>query len=164
MSKDKKDYKAMSMRQFVAHMLPNFNPTQAQRRMMDQIDGFRSVRHENGDEPVKLTPVRITGGVAALVIFDELSDPAVEGIIERGPNNLKLNLHDIRAGVESGLYKSDEPPFVNSQFPLDLAEAHGLTRHPKSEAVYSLAWDYGHANGLMEVAEFYGDLAALLLP
>lgn len=46
-------------------------------------------------------------------------------------------------------------------FRADLEVEHGFTGHPKAGALFSKAWDHGHAVGLHEVAFWYADLAEL---
>lgn len=43
-----------------------------------------------------------------------------------------------------------------------MAAQHGLVGHPKLDAVYQLAWDYGHASGFGEVESYFDDLAKLV--
>ena len=43
-----------------------------------------------------------------------------------------------------------------------LAAEHGLTDHPKLDALYRLAWEHGHASGFDEVASYFSDFAELL--
>jgi lipopolysaccharide biosynthesis regulator YciM len=43
-----------------------------------------------------------------------------------------------------------------------MAAEYGLVDHPKLDAVYQLAWDYGHAAGFGEVESYFSELAKLV--
>ncbi len=43
-----------------------------------------------------------------------------------------------------------------------LAARHGLERNAKFDKAWDLAWDYGHADGLKEVEQYFDELAELL--
>ena len=47
---------------------------------------------------------------------------------------------------------------------LRLAVRHGLERNAKFDKAWYLAWDYGHADGLKEVEQYFDELAELLKP
>lgn len=49
------------------------------------------------------------------------------------------------------------------QFEKDLAEDFGVSSHPNKDKLYSLAWNYGHSSGLMEVYNYYSELVELLV-
>lgn len=44
----------------------------------------------------------------------------------------------------------------------DLFAEHGVTNHPKADAVFNLAWDYGHSAGLNEVANYFSEIVTLI--
>ena len=39
---------------------------------------------------------------------------------------------------------------------------HGMAGHPKSNELWKLAWEYGHAYGAHEVRSYYDDMVELL--
>lgn len=43
-----------------------------------------------------------------------------------------------------------------------LAEETGLTKHPKLEKVWELAWDHGHSYGLADVELYFREYAELV--
>ena len=43
-----------------------------------------------------------------------------------------------------------------------LEEECGLVSHPKARRLFELAWEYGHASGIEEVAGYYRAMAELL--
>lgn len=43
-----------------------------------------------------------------------------------------------------------------------MATEYELVGHPKLDAVYQLAWDYGHASGFGEVESYFSELAKLV--
>lgn len=45
---------------------------------------------------------------------------------------------------------------------LELEASNGMTGHTKADAVWQLAWDYGHAYGRSEIKSYYIDLAELV--
>jgi hypothetical protein len=53
---------------------------------------------------------------------------------------------------------------LEAQFKADALEEVGLTGHPKADAVYALAWDYGRASGFSEVMNCLRELADLVKP
>jgi hypothetical protein len=44
-----------------------------------------------------------------------------------------------------------------------LETRHGLVGHCKADALYALAWDYGHSAGYHEIETHYDDLSQLLI-
>lgn len=44
----------------------------------------------------------------------------------------------------------------------DMEKEEGMVDHPKADAVYSLAWQYGHSAGFNEVACHYAEFADLV--
>jgi hypothetical protein len=50
---------------------------------------------------------------------------------------------------------------LDAEFKADALAEVGLTGHPKADAAYSLAWEYGHAAGLSEVMNYLPELADL---
>lgn len=50
-----------------------------------------------------------------------------------------------------------------AQFQADLAEVCGLVGHPKEGAVYEMAWNDAHSDGLANVLYRYQELADLVL-
>lgn len=69
----------------------------------------------------------------------------------------KYNKKNFRSYVVGGHFDEDVGLFKTTLFQL-----HGLTGHPKSEALFALAWDYGHAEGLESVAYIFEDFSILL--
>lgn len=45
-----------------------------------------------------------------------------------------------------------------------LAADEGIAGHPKLDALYSLAWQYGHSSGFSEVESYFREFAELLKP
>lgn len=43
-----------------------------------------------------------------------------------------------------------------------LERTYGTAGNPKANALYDLAWDYGHASGFGEVESYYGEMARLI--
>ena len=43
-----------------------------------------------------------------------------------------------------------------------LEKEHGVENNPKRELLFSLAWDYGHAYGEIEVGIFYDEMVGLI--
>jgi len=48
-------------------------------------------------------------------------------------------------------------------FRKELAQAYGISEHPKEERLWELAWSKGHANGYSEVALEYDELVTLII-
>ena len=59
-------------------------------------------------------------------------------------------------------YSEDERR-LESQFKADLEAEYKMIGHPKADLLWGKAWDHGHANGLHEVAFYYGDFVELVL-
>lgn len=57
---------------------------------------------------------------------------------------------------------AEEGSRLMAQLRADLEAEHGLTGHPKADAVWNMAWDRGHSAGYTEVASEYEDLAELV--
>jgi hypothetical protein len=55
--------------------------------------------------------------------------------------------------------KSEE---LVQDFKARLANDHGVEDHPKLDKLWSLAWEYGHSDGLYEVACDFANMAELL--
>lgn len=51
---------------------------------------------------------------------------------------------------------------LHAEFKADLIENAGLTGHPKTELLFSKAWDHGHAQGYGSVEYWFNDLAELV--
>jgi len=51
---------------------------------------------------------------------------------------------------------------VRNSFRKTLAQAYGVSEHPKEERLWELAWSKGHANGYAEVALEYDELVTLI--
>lgn len=49
-----------------------------------------------------------------------------------------------------------------AKFKSDLKEEFGVTDHPKADAVYKLAYDYGHGSGLGQIYDYFSDLVDLI--
>ena len=56
-----------------------------------------------------------------------------------------------------------EEKALNDLFKVDALEETKLTKHPKAEKAYQIAWDRGHASGYYEVFMYLEELAELLL-
>ena len=53
--------------------------------------------------------------------------------------------------------------FQADQFREDLERDFGVPHdHPKADALFALAWEYGHAYGVQEVASHYAEMKTLL--
>lgn len=48
-------------------------------------------------------------------------------------------------------------------FRIDLFAQHGVTGHPKVEQAYAFAWEHGHANGLSDVAYWFGEVVGFIV-
>jgi len=44
----------------------------------------------------------------------------------------------------------------------DLLSENKLTNHPKADKIFDLAWEYGHANGLLEVVGHFEEFMELI--
>lgn len=53
---------------------------------------------------------------------------------------------------------------LRRQFCLDLATEHGVIGHPKAQRAFDMAWERGHAEGHLQVAQEFEDLVELLKP
>jgi hypothetical protein len=51
---------------------------------------------------------------------------------------------------------------LNEEFKSDLCAEFGVSDHSKKGEVFSLAWEYGHANGHENVYNYFVDLVALI--
>lgn len=56
----------------------------------------------------------------------------------------------------------DEGNRLKAEHKAKMAIEHELVDHPKLDAVYQLAWDYGHASGFGEVESYFSELAKLV--
>lgn len=56
---------------------------------------------------------------------------------------------------------NNEAGAMAAQFKADLEAEYGMTGHPKADALFSVAWDEGHAYGFAEVAGKYGRFVEL---
>lgn len=65
-------------------------------------------------------------------------------------------------GVTSKEEYRAETARLEAEFKADLEREYGFVGHPKADAIYALAWDYGHSAGYSEVAMYYDELAQLL--
>lgn len=61
---------------------------------------------------------------------------------------------------ESLIYREEENKLCD-QFENDCAEAFEMTNHPKRQAVWSKAWEHGHANGYHAVLDWYSEFAEI---
>jgi len=82
---------------------------------------------------------------------------------------------DIREKIETGAYVPttaytpetrqayrEETSRLEAQFKADLLAELGITKHPKADALYRMAWDRGHSCGFSEVVSEAEELAELL--
>lgn len=53
---------------------------------------------------------------------------------------------------------------LTALFKADLEKEFKLTKHPKADRLFALAWDHGHSSGYGEVMSYYEDFAELLQP
>jgi len=66
-------------------------------------------------------------------------------------------------------YKADRQAWgreegrITALFEDDLAEAFGVTVHPKRLKLFAKAWDMGHSSGLHEVEHYYSELVELIV-
>lgn len=51
---------------------------------------------------------------------------------------------------------------VEAPFKKDLFEAFDVERNAKREKLFSLAWNYGHSGGYMEVALYFEEMLELI--
>lgn len=59
-------------------------------------------------------------------------------------------------------YRKQEQEGVR-KFQADLEEDCGIpSNHPKAETLFTLAWEYGHSDGLMSVVYYYEEFSELL--
>lgn len=49
-----------------------------------------------------------------------------------------------------------------AKFKLDALVACGISKHPKANSVFSMAWEYGHSSGFREVYNYLQDLSQLI--
>lgn len=68
--------------------------------------------------------------------------------------------NDIKAARAA--YRNDIRRLEREVFKADLADAYGVSNHPKADRVFELAWDRGHDAGLGDVLIEYDDLVELI--
>ena len=52
---------------------------------------------------------------------------------------------------------------LTDEFEVDLAAHHGMTNHPRRQALFDKAWEDGHADGYLAVAGEYESLIARMV-
>jgi hypothetical protein len=50
---------------------------------------------------------------------------------------------------------------VSDLFTAHVHEVNGMSKHPKRDKVFSLAWQMGHSSGYHEVANYYAEISEL---
>ena len=65
----------------------------------------------------------------------------------------------MRARFREGYYDRHR---TDGEFRGDLFIALGVSKNPKRELMYKLAWDYGHSSGYQEVYNYALDLVELI--
>ena len=59
-------------------------------------------------------------------------------------------------------YDAEEARLMK-KFRSDLEDENGIAHdHPKAQKLWSMAWEYGHASGIHEVANYYEEFADLV--
>jgi hypothetical protein len=58
----------------------------------------------------------------------------------------------------------EEQARLQDEFKHDLEVEYALTKHPKRDLLFSLAWSIGHSSGYSEVWNYYNEMAELLQP
>lgn len=51
---------------------------------------------------------------------------------------------------------------LTHEFKMALAKEYGVTKHPKLERCFSLAWEHGHSSGYSEVANYFDSFVSLI--
>ena len=64
--------------------------------------------------------------------------------------------------VARAAYRNDIRRLEREVFKADLADAYGVSNHPKADRVFELSWDRGHSVGLGDVLIEYDDLVELI--
>ena len=75
-------------------------------------------------------------------------------LVEKTVNEEGLKAQRIAYGIEQSR--------LEQEFKADLFEEHGVTDHPKANAVYSIAYQYGHHSGHEEVASHFDTFVDLI--
>ena len=84
-------------------------------------------------------------------------------------------IEQIEKNIKTGMYNSSSKSVADAieyhlqrikarkKFQNDLERLFNLTKHPKKDKLFEIAWDMGHAFGFMEVAQYYECLSELLM-
>lgn len=86
--------------------------------------------------------------------------PAVKGTLP--PNHIVERISDDEALRQARIAYGSETSRLQEEFKRDLFDLEGVTDNPKVDACYALAWQYGHAEGLGEVANHFAELVELI--
>ena len=78
------------------------------------------------------------------------------------PNAVVQKVVDEEAYKEHKIEYAEQLHNLQEEFINDLFEYYGVKDNPKREAVYALAYEYGHANGHSEIANHFSDFVTLI--
>lgn len=79
---------------------------------------------------------------------------------EKYVNNLPYARFSIDAEKNAAYKMNDKKLYCD--FKRDLLDELGVSNHPKADALFSLAWSYGHSAGYEEVFNYADELSQLL--
>jgi hypothetical protein len=82
--------------------------------------------------------------------------------IKAHPNAVVQRVVDEEAYKAHKIQYAEEVHKLQEEFINDLFEYYGVKDNPKREAVYALAYEYGHANGYSEICNHFSDLVNLI--
>jgi len=85
---------------------------------------------------------------------DDIKKRYPNAVVQKTVNEESLKDHRKQYGEE--VHKLQE------EFIHDLFKEFGVEDNPKREAVYALAYEYGHANGYSEIYNYFSDLVILI--
>jgi hypothetical protein len=95
--------------------------------------------------------------------MDALKTNDIDGFLERLKRDAyHPTLPYLRRGQPGREEWLEEEKALQAQFEEDLANAYDMKNHPKFQACFDLAWDYGHAEGFREVAFHFCRLIELV--
>jgi len=68
----------------------------------------------------------------------------------------------MRIELENYLERRAKENRAKAKHKSELEDKYGLSKHPKADLLYELAWRWGHSSGFSEVEIYYEDFAELL--
>lgn len=77
-------------------------------------------------------------------------------------------LYDGYYNTKMGLTKENRVQFfddvgrLQDEFRADLLAYHGVSKNPRADQCYYLAWDFGHSSGLVEVSNMFSQFVGLI--